>query len=151
MYKRQKLTGVEIEFVQDNESYSTKGVLRGLHFQKGDFAQAKLVRVSHGTVLDVIVDIRKDSLTFGKHISIELSSENKKQLFIPKGFAHGFIVLSDSVTFIYKCDNFYDKASERGIIYNDAILSLDWHLPKDKFILSEKDQILPSFRQATSE
>ena len=143
-----ELTGVEIEFVQDNESYSTKGVLRGLHFQKGDFAQAKLVRVSQGAVLDIAVDIRKDSLTFGQHISIVLSSENKKQLFVPRGFAHGFIVLSDTVTFLYKCDNLYNKNSEGGIIYNDPSLNIDWKLPASEFVISQKDIVLPTLADA---
>ncbi|PCI07147.1 MAG: dTDP-4-dehydrorhamnose 3,5-epimerase [Flavobacteriaceae bacterium] len=146
--KFKELTGVEIEFVQDNESYSTKGVLRGLHFQKGEFAQAKLVRVSQGAVLDIAVDIRKDSSTFGQYFSLELSAENKKQLFIPRGFAHGFIVLSDTVTFLYKCDNLYNKESEGGIIYNDPSLNIDWKLPKSEFIISEKDTILPTLSEA---
>ena len=146
--KFNELIGVEIEFVQDNESYSTKGVLRGLHFQKGDFAQAKLVRVSQGAVLDIAVDIRKDSLTFGQHISIVLSSENKKQLFVPRGFAHGFIVLSDTVTFLYKCDNLYNKNSEGGIIYNDPSLNIDWKLPASEFVISQKDTVLPTLDDA---
>ncbi len=146
--KFNELTGAEIDFVQDNESYSTKGVLRGLHFQKRDFAQAKLVRVSHGNVLDVAVDIRKHSLTFGQHISIELSSENKKQLFVPRGFAHGFIVLSDTVTFLYKCDNLYNQASEGGIIYNDQELNINWKLPEKDFIISPKDTVLPTLAEA---
>jgi len=146
--KFKELIGVEIEFVQDNESYSTKGVLRGLHFQKGGFSQAKLVRVSQGAVLDIAVDIRKDSPTFGQHFSIELSSENKKQLFVPRGFAHGFIVLSDTVTFLYKCDNLYNKESEGGIIYNDPSLNIDWILPESEFIISEKDTILPTLAAA---
>ena len=114
-------------------------------------AQAKLVRVLEGSILDIVVDIRKESETFGKHFSIILDDVIQQQLFVPRGFAHGFITLSPTSKFAYKCDNFYDKTSERGIIYNDAILSLDWHLPKDKFILSEKDQILPTFLEATSE
>ena len=142
--KFHELTGVEIEFVQDNESYSTKGVLRGLHFQRGDDAQAKLVRVSQGAVLDVAVDIRKDSPTFGQHVSIELTSENKKQLFVPRGFAHGFIVLSDTVAFLYKCDNLYNKEAERGIIYNDPSLNIDWKLPASEFVISQKDTVLPT-------
>lgn len=142
-----ELTGFEIEFVQDNESYSTKGVLRGLHFQRGDFAQAKLVRVSQGAVLDVAVDIRKNSPTFGQHVAVEISSENKKQLFVPRGFAHGFIVLSDTVTFLYKCDNLYNKASEGGIIYNDPSLNIDWKLAASEFIISEKDKILPTLAE----
>ncbi|MDC9721338.1 MAG: dTDP-4-dehydrorhamnose 3,5-epimerase [Urechidicola sp.] len=146
--KFNELTGVEIEFVQENESYSTKGVLRGLHFQRGDDAQAKLIRVSHGAVLDVVVDIRKSSPTFGQHVAIELSGENKKQFFIPRGFAHGFIVLSDTVTFLYKCDNLYNKESESGIIYNDPSLNIDWKLPEAAFIISPKDIILPTLAEA---
>jgi len=146
--KFKELTGVEIEFVQDNESFSTKGVLRGLHFQKGDDAQAKLVRVSQGNVLDIAVDIRKESPTFGQYVAIELSGENKKQFFIPRGFAHGFIVLSNTVTFLYKCDNLYKKESEGGIIYNDKALNIDWKLPESEFVISPKDTILPTLADA---
>jgi len=137
--------GYEVEFVQDNESFSSKGILRGLHFQKGVYAQAKLVRVVQGAVLDVAVDLRLESPTYGQHFSIELSSENKKQLFIPRGFAHGFVVLSDTALFSYKCDNYYNKASESGIIYNDPTLNIDWKLPDDQLQLSEKDLQLPKF------
>jgi len=144
----EELTGIKVNFVQDNQSFSSKGTLRGLHFQKGDHAQAKLVRVIQGTVLDVAVDIRKDSPTFGKYDSIELSDENQKQLFIPRGFAHGFIVLSDTATFLYKCDNFYNQASEGGIIYNDATLQIDWKLPENELNLSEKDKQFPTFDKA---
>lgn len=140
-----KITGTNTVFVQDNESYSTKGVLRGLHFQKGGFAQAKLVRVVKGKVLDVAVDIRKDSKTYGEHVSVELSEDNKRQLFVPKGFAHGFVVLSDTAIFSYKCDNFYNKNAERGVIYNDSTLNIDWELPENKLIISEKDLFLPKF------
>ncbi|MEM6738076.1 MAG: dTDP-4-dehydrorhamnose 3,5-epimerase, partial [Bacteroidota bacterium] len=115
-----ELTDFKGQFVQDNQSYSTKGVLRGLHYQKGEFAQAKLVRVISGRVLDVALDLRKDSNSFGKHFSIELTSENKKQLFIPRGFGHGFSVLSETAELFYKCDNFYNKDSEGGIFYNDS-------------------------------
>ncbi|MFK5878257.1 MAG: dTDP-4-dehydrorhamnose 3,5-epimerase [Flavobacteriaceae bacterium] len=142
--KFNELIGIEIEFVQDNESYSTKGVLRGLHFQRGVDAQAKLIRVSYGAVLDVVVDIRKGSPTFGQHVAIELSGENKKQFFIPRGFAHGFIVLSNTVTFLYKCDNLYNKESEGGIIYNDPTLNIDWKLPTSEFLISQKDTVLPT-------
>ena len=114
-----KALGRDINFVQDNESQSSKGVLRGLHYQLGEYAQAKLVRVIKGSVLDVVLDIRPNSLTFGKHLSIELSEQNKKQFFVPKGFAHGFLVLEDETIFSYKCDNFYNRESEAGIIYND--------------------------------
>ena len=138
--------GYEVEFVQDNESFSSKGILRGLHFQKGVYAQAKLVRVVQGAVLDVAVDLRLESPTYGQHFSIELSSENKKQLFIPRGFAHGFVVLSDTALFSYKCDNYYNKASESGIIYNDPTLNIDWKLPDDQLQLSKKDLELPGFK-----
>jgi|TARA_B110000093_G_C12921715_1_gene389461 dTDP-4-dehydrorhamnose 3,5-epimerase len=139
-----ELIGEAIDFVQDNESFSSKGVLRGLHFQTGDYAQAKLVRVVKGKVLDVVVDMRKNSPTFSKHFSIELSEENKTQLFVPKGFAHGFIVLSETATFSYKCDNFYDKASEQGLRYDDPSLGIDWKLPSNELIVSDKDLVLPT-------
>lgn len=142
------LSGQFVNFVQDNESHSTKGVLRGLHYQVGEYAQAKLVRVLQGKVLDIAVDLRKDSSTFGQSVSVELSSENKKQLFVPRGFAHGFIVLSETATFFYKCDNFYNKESEGGIIYNDSTLKIDWQLPKEEFIVSKKDLVLPTFENA---
>lgn len=137
--------GQEVNFVQDNESFSSKGVLRGLHFQKGKCAQAKLVRVVHGSVLDVAVDLRPDSTTYGEHFSIELSADNKKQLFVPRGFAHGFVVLSDTAVFSYKCDNYYNKESESGIIYDDPTLNIDWKLPSEQLQLSEKDLQLPKF------
>lgn len=140
--------GQTINFVQDNQSFSYKGVIRALHYQIGENAQAKLVRVLSGTVLDVAVDLRKDSATFGKHISVELSHENKKQLFIPRGFAHGFIVLSDAAEFFYKCDNYYNKASEGGIIFNDPTLNIDWKLPADQHMVSEKDVVLPTLEKA---
>ena len=139
-----ELIGEAIDFIQDNESFSSKGVLRGLHFQTGDSAQAKLIRVIRGRVLDVVVDLRKDSVTFSKHFSIELSEENKTQLFVPRGFAHGFIVLSDTAIFSYKCDNFYNKASEQGLRYDDPSLGIDWKLPANEFIVSEKDLVLPT-------
>lgn len=142
-----KLIGENINFIQDNESYSSKGVLRGLHYQTGKYAQAKLVRVIKGKVLDIAVDIRKDSPTFGKHVSLELSEENKLQLFIPRGFAHGFIVLSDTAIFSYKCDNFYNKEAEGGIIYNDKDLNIDWVLSENDFIVSEKDMLLKPLSQ----
>lgn len=144
----QTALGIDVNFIQDNESASTNGVLRGLHYQIGDYAQAKLVRVITGKVLDIVVDIRKDSKTFGQHFSIELSEYNKQQLYIPRGFAHGFIVLSEMAIFSYKCDNYYNKASEAGIIYNDATLNLDWKLPEDSYIISEKDLVLPTFENA---
>jgi len=129
--------------VQDNESKSRYGVLRGLHFQKPPFAQAKLVRVVAGRVLDVAVDIRNDSPTFGRYFSLELSGENKLQLFIPRGFAHGFVVLSDEAVFQYKCDNYYSPAHEGAIRWNDPRLHIDWQLPPDEIILSEKDKNNP--------
>jgi dTDP-4-dehydrorhamnose 3,5-epimerase len=122
-------------------------VLRGLHFQKGAHAQAKLVRVTHGEVLDVAVDIRPDSETFLQVVTERLSAENKKQLFVPRGFAHGFIVLSNTVVFNYKCDNFYNKASEGGIIYNDETLHIDWLLDSKDFLVSEKDLVLPTVKE----
>lgn len=139
---------LDVNFVQDNESQSSKGVLRGLHYQTGIHAQAKLVRVVKGRVLDVVVDMRKDSKTFGDHFSIELNAENKTQLYVPRGFAHGFIVLEDKTIFSYKCDNYYNKASEAGIIYNDKELKIDWKLQEKDFIVSEKDAILPRFKEA---
>lgn len=127
-------------FVQDNQSKSSYGVLRGLHFQKPPYSQSKLVRCIKGTVLDVAVDIRKGSPTFGKHVAVELSEENHRQLFIPRGFAHGFAVLSDEAVFQYKCDNFYNKESEGAIAWNDPELAIDWRIPAESIILSEKDK-----------
>jgi dTDP-4-dehydrorhamnose 3,5-epimerase len=144
----QKGAGKTIHFVQDNQSFSTKGVLRGLHYQTGEHAQAKLVRVLSGEVLDVAVDIRPDSISYGQSFSIVLSSENQKQLFIPRGFAHGFLVLSDTATFFYKCDNFYNKDSEGGILYNDSSIKIDWQFPTEKLIISEKDRLLPTLEFA---
>lgn len=143
-----QITGNNMNFVQDNESFSTKGVIRGLHFQKGEYAQAKLVRVIKGKVLDVVVDIRKKSSTFGQHVSVELSGKNKKQLFVPRGFAHGFIVLSETAIFSYKCDNYYNKSSESGIIYNDKSLNIDWKLNEQDFIISKKDLELQNLEKA---
>ena len=128
-----------VRFVQDNESRSHYGVLRGLHFQKGEHVQSKLVRVLKGTVLDVAVDIRRGSPTFGKHVAVELSGENKRQLFIPRGFAHGFAVLSEEAVFLYKCDRFYAPDSEGAIAWNDPALGIDWHLPPEDISLSAKD------------
>lgn len=138
-------TGIETLFVQDNQSYSTYGVIRGLHAQSGEHAQAKLVSALKGTVLDVVVDARKESPTYGNTFQIELSFENKKQLFIPKGCLHGFVVLSEIAHFYYKCDQFYNKESEIGVIYNDPALNIDWHVPEEKRIVSEKDLSLPLF------
>ena len=132
-----------IRFVQDNESRSTYGVLRGLHFQKGEFAQSKLLRVVKGRVLDVAVDIRPESPTFGKHVSVELSEDNHRQLFIPRGFAHGFVVLSKDAVCQYKCDCFYHKESEAGIAWNDPALGIDWKIPVEDIILSDKDRRNP--------
>lgn len=146
----EQATGLSIDFVQDNQSISKYGVLRGLHFQSGAYAQAKLVRVSRGRVLDVIVDLRPTSPSFGQHYSLELSAENGHQLFVPKGFAHGFITLSPEATFCYKCDAYYHKESEGGIIYNDATLGIDWHLNHEDILVSEKDQLLPTFLELTA-
>ncbi len=140
-------TGLEIDFVQDNQSSSQYGSLRGLHLQVGDYAQAKLVRVVKGKVYDVAVDLRKDSPSFKKIYGAILSEENNKQLFVPRGFAHGFVSLSEEVVFAYKCDNYYHKASERGIIYNDQDLNIDWKIPREDIILSEKDGELPTLKQ----
>ena len=131
----------KIDFIQDNESKSTRGVLRGLHFQKGEYAQAKLVRVVQGKVLDVAVDIRKDSPTFGQHVAVELSDENKRQFFVPRGFAHGFVVLSKEAIFQYKCDNFYAPEHEGGIAWNDPALGIDWKIEPNDALLSEKDKL----------
>jgi dTDP-4-dehydrorhamnose 3,5-epimerase len=144
----QKGTGKAVHFVQDNQSFSAKGVLRGLHYQTGEHAQAKLVRVLNGAVLDVVVDIRPESTTYGQYVSILLSSENQKQLFVPRGFAHGFLVLSDTATFFYKCDNFYNKESEGGLSYNDPKVNIDWNFPKEKILISEKDLVLPTLEKA---
>jgi len=143
----EKLTGLSVSFVQDNQSKSSKGVLRGLHFQQGEHAQAKLVRVLQGKVLDVVVDIRPASPTFGQHTSIELSAENHLQLFVPKGFAHGFIVLEDDTVFFYKCDNFYNKVSEGGLMFNDPELGIDWILKDEELILSDKDKTNPLLKE----
>ena len=140
----QKETGLSTHFVQDNQSKSNKGVLRGMHYQTGEYAQAKLVRVIQGSVQDVAIDLRKDSATYGQHFSIVLSAKNKKQLFIPRGFAHGFLVLEDDTIFAYKCDNFYNKDSEGGLYYKDETVGINWVLDTTDCILSEKDKILPT-------
>lgn len=140
--------GVEADFVQDNISFSRRGVLRGLHYQLNPYAQAKLVRVNRGEVLDVVVDIRKSSPTYGKTYTVLLNDENKLQLFVPRGFAHGFVVLSEEAEFCYKCDNFYNKEHEAGIIYNDPALGIDWKIPAEEAILSDKDKVLPAMEQA---
>ena len=142
-YDTFRQSGVTAMFIQDNQSRSTRGVLRGLHYQRGEFAQAKLVRCTEGEVLDVVVDIREASPTFGQSFSLLLSAENKKQLFIPRGFAHGFLVLSETAEFFYKCDNFYSKDSEGGILFNDPALNIDWQMDISDLILSEKDKVNP--------
>ena len=144
----QEKTGILVHFVQDNQSKSTRGVLRGLHYQTGEHSQAKLVRVLEGEVYDVVVDIRPASETFGQQYGVMLSAENQKQLFVPKGFAHGFLVLSETATFFYKCDAFYNKDSEAGIIYNDSDLNIDWQFPTEDLIISEKDKVQPTFKNA---
>lgn len=141
-------TGYDIDFVQDNESMSSYGVLRGLHFQKGEHAQSKLVRVVRGKVLDVAVDIRKGSPTFGKYVSVELSGENHRQLFIPRGFAHGFVVLSETAVFQYKCDNYYAPQSEGAVAWNDPDLGIDWGVPAEDILLSDKDRNHPLLKDA---
>ena len=138
----------QVSFVQDNESKSCYGVVRGLHFQKPPYTQSKLVRVVKGTVLDVAVDIRKGSPTFGKHVAVELTEDNHRQLFIPRGFAHGFAVLTDEVIFQYKCDNFYAPQSEGAIAWDDPDLGIDWRIPADKVILSAKDMAHPRMKDA---
>jgi dTDP-4-dehydrorhamnose 3,5-epimerase len=140
--------GYTVNFVQDNQSYSTKGVLRGLHFQTGEHAQAKLVRVTKGEVLDVAVDLRPSSATYGQHYSVVLSDENNKQFFVPRGFAHGFVVLSDIAVFQYKCDNYYNKASEGGLHYADQDLAINWILSNNELLVSDKDAILPFLKDS---
>lgn len=138
----------KVDFIQDNESKSSYGVLRGLHYQKGEFSQAKLVRVIKGKVLDVAVDIRKSSPTFGQYVAVELSEENKKQLFIPRGFAHGFVVLSDEAIFTYKVDNIYAPQADAGIIYNDPEIGISWQINTEDILLSEKDTKHPLLKDA---
>jgi len=142
--------GYKVNFIQDNESKSTKGVLRGLHYQLPPYAQAKLVRVTEGSVLDVAVDIRKSSPTYGQHVAVELTAENKHQLFIPHGFAHGFVVLSESATFAYKVDGYYAPEYDQGIRFNDEQLDINWNLPDQILQLSEKDRNLPLLNQIKS-
>lgn len=144
----QKGIGHPIHFVQDNQSFSTKGVLRGLHYQCGEHSQAKLVRVLQGEVLDVAVDIRPDSETFGQYEAVKLSAENQTQFFVPRGFAHGFLVLSETATFFYKCDNFYNKESEGGLMYNDETINIDWQFPMHDLLISEKDLVQPKLANA---
>ncbi|AZQ44708.1 dTDP-4-dehydrorhamnose 3,5-epimerase [Nonlabens ponticola] len=137
--KFKELTGIDTPFVQDNESYSNYGVIRGLHLQQGKHAQAKLVRCIKGTILDVAVDLRKESKTYMQYVAVELSGENKKQLYVPRGFAHGYSVLSEEALFAYKCDNFYNKGSEGGLRYDDPRLNIDWQLDASKVLVSDKD------------
>lgn len=147
--KLEEVLGYKVKFVQDNESKSSKGVLRGLHFQLPPYAQNKLVRVIEGMVLDVVVDIRKGSDNYGKHVAVELSGNNKKQMFVPCGFAHGFVVLSDYATFAYKVDNYYSPKSDRGIAFDDIDLNIDWQLNKKELVLSDKDKNLPNLKELT--
>ncbi len=145
---RYKQFGIEADFIQDNEAFSTYGVVRGLHYQLGPYSQAKLVRVIKGKVLDVAVDLRRKSPTYGEYMAVELSGENKKQFFVPRGFAHGYSVLSESAIFSYKCDNVYNVESERGINLNDPKLNIEWKIPLEKQIISSKDKILPDLENA---
>lgn len=146
--KFEEATGQNGAFVQDNISLSEYGVIRGLHFQTGEFAQAKLVQALQGKVLDVAVDMRRSSETFGQWVAVELSAENKRQLYVPRGFAHGFSVLSETAMFAYKCDNFYNKGAEAGILYNDIVLDIDWQVPLEKAKISEKDLVQADFKTA---
>lgn len=141
--------GLNYDFIQDNQSKSCYGTIRGIHFQKGEFSQAKLVRVLQGTVLDVAVDLREDSKTFGQHVAVELSAENNRQLMIPRGFGHGFSVLTPTAVFAYKCDNVYNKASEAGIRFDDPALGIDWKVKPEEAVLSDKDKILPFLKDVT--
>lgn len=139
--------GLQVDFVQDNQARSTRGVLRGLHYQTGEMAQAKLVRVVEGEVLDVVVDLREQSPTHGQWYGVRLSAENKRQLFVPRGFAHGYLVLSETAEFVYKCDNYYSKAHEGGLRFDDPVLKIDWDFDLDQVLVSEKDLALPYFGQ----
>jgi dTDP-4-dehydrorhamnose 3,5-epimerase len=143
--------GINIDFVQDNQSHSSYGVIRGLHFQVPPYAQTKLVRVLSGTIIDTVVDLRVGSPTFGESFSIELSAANHKQLLVPRGFAHGFSVVSEAADVLYKCDGYYHKDSERGILYNDPALSIDWKIPENKAVVSDKDKLLPLFNAYAGE
>ncbi len=147
-YNKKKYSeqGIDIHFVQDNQSKSSYGVIRGLHYQMAPFAQSKLIRVLSGEILDVVLDLRQGSPSFGKVFTLRISAENNTQLLIPKGFAHGFSVLSETAEVIYKCDEFYNKESESGIMFNDPALNIDWLIPTDKAIISEKDLIHPDFK-----
>lgn len=147
-FERYKEAGIKTDFIQDNESKSVRGVIRGLHYQLNPFSQAKLVRVIEGSVFDVAVDLRKNSSTFGKWFGLELNAENKKQFYIPRGFAHGFSVLSDTAIFSYKCDNYYNPGAEQGILYNDPFLNIDWRIPESEALISEKDRTNSLFSKA---
>lgn len=144
-----KEAGIDNVFIQDNQSMSKFGTIRGIHFQKGEFSQAKLVRALEGRVLDVAVDLRQDSKTFGQHVAIELSADNKRQLMIPRGFGHGFSVLSPTAVFTYKCDNVYHKASEGGIRFDDSDMKIDWKIKPEEALLSDKDKFLPFLKEIT--
>jgi len=146
--KIEEFLGFKVNFCQDNESKSSKGVLRGLHYQLAPAAQTKLVRVIHGKVLDVAVDIRENSPTFGQHVAVELSEKNKRQLFVPRGFAHGFVVLEDDTVFAYKVDNYYSPENDRGILFNDEALGIDWMLESTILNLSDKDKVQPTLKEA---
>lgn len=141
--------GLDYGFIQDNQSKSCFGTIRGVHFQRGEYSQAKLVRVLQGTVLDVAVDLRQDSPTFGQHVAVELSAENNRQLMIPRGFGHGFSVLTPTAVFAYKCDNVYNKASEAGIRFDDPDVGIDWKIKPEEAVLSDKDKILPLLKEIT--
>lgn len=141
--------GLDYDFIQDNQSKSCFGTIRGVHFQRGEYSQAKLVRVLQGTVLDVAVDLRQDSPTFGQHVAVELSAENNRQLMIPRGFGHGFSVLTPTAVFAYKCDNIYNKSAEAGIRYDDPALGIDWKVKPEEAVLSDKDKILPFLKEIT--
>lgn len=144
---KMKEAGLDYDFIQDNQSKSCYGTIRGVHFQKGEFSQAKLVRVLQGAVLDVAVDLRKGSETFGQHVAVELSAENNRQLMIPRGFGHGFSVLSPTAVFAYKCDNVYNKASEGGVRFDDPDLKIDWRVKPEDAVLSDKDKVLPFLKE----
>ncbi len=146
--KKYQENGIGATFVQDNISSSVRGVIRGLHYQLAPYAQAKLIQVLKGAVIDVAVDLREGSPTFGQHMAVEISEENKRQFYVPEGFAHGFAVISDEVLFSYKCDNYYNKEAERGISYNDPELKINWQISADDIIISPKDQALPSLKEA---
>jgi len=146
----EQAVGYPVHFIQDNESKSSKGVLRGLHYQLAPFSQSKLVRVIEGSVLDIAVDIRTGSPTFGQHVAVELNDENKQQLFVPRGFAHGFVVLSESAIFSYKVDNYYSPECDRGLAFDDQQIAIDWQLPEEQLKLSAKDQTQPTLASATT-